>query len=78
MPQIILGEHFVPLRQEFQNLKQKPVKSKVTDILFSAGGADPERIALRFAREVVHNEQLSGYKFHLVLGAFEPDVEEIK
>ena len=26
----------------------------------------------------MHNEQLSGYKFHLVLGAFEPDVEEIK
>lgn len=78
LPQLILGEHFVPLRQEFQNLKRKPVKSKVTDILFSAGGADPERIALRFVREVVHNEQLSGYKFHLVLGAFEPDVEEIK
>lgn len=34
LPQLILGEHFVPLRQEFQNLKRKPVKSKVTDILF--------------------------------------------
>lgn len=78
LPQLILGEHFVPLRQEFQKLHLQPVKNKVSDILFSAGGADPERIALRFAREVIHNEQLSGYRFHLVLGAFEPDVEEIK
>ena len=66
------------MRQEFQKLHLQPVKNKVSDILFSAGGADPERIALRFAREVIHNEQLSGYRFHLVLGAFEPDVEEIK
>lgn len=78
LPQLILGEYFVPLRQEFQNLPLHPVKNKVSDILFSAGGADPERIALRFAKEVVKCSRLSGYRFHLVLGAFEPDAEEIK
>lgn len=48
------------------------------DIFFSAGGADPERIALRFLQEVLRTKKLGNYRFHLVLGAFEPDVEEIK
>ena len=54
------------------------MKRDVTDIFFSAGGADPERIALRFSQEVMSSKKLEKYQFHLVLGAFEPDVEEIK
>lgn len=78
LPQMLLGESFVPLREEFQQLQQVPAKKNAADIFFSAGGADPERIALRFLQEVLCTKKLENYRFHLVLGAFEPDIEEIK
>ena len=77
-PQLLLGEYYIPLREEFQNMKYTPVKKVVTDILFSAGGADPERVALEFANKICCSEKTKQYRFHLVLGSFEPDTEELK
>lgn len=77
-PRLLLGERYVPLRREFQNIVTKEPKRVVSDIFFSAGGADPERVALQFTKEVLRCEQFAKYRFHLVLGSFEPDIEEIK
>lgn len=46
--------------------------------MFSAGGADSERIALRFVKSVVSNRQFCNTTFHIVIGSFEPDKEEIE
>lgn len=79
IPQFLLGVKYAPLRREFQKIVLENKVVKVKDILFSAGGADPERIALNFVNELIKNEtKMKMYNFHLVLGSFEPDKEEIK
>ena len=77
VPELMLGGAFIPLRKEFQGMEEVISKRNVTDILFSAGGADPERIALNFVKVVIDNEKLQDYNFHVILGKFEPDVNEI-
>lgn len=78
IPTLLLGEMFVPLREEFQNRSEVKINKRVNHILFSAGGADPERIALNFVRFIIQNTELKKYYFHIVLGHFEVDAEEIK
>lgn len=77
-PLLILDSEYVPLREEFQHNHIIDINENVSNIFFSAGGADPERIALRFVKEVINNDKLKIYDFHLVLGKFEPDIDEIK
>lgn len=76
-PQLILGKAFVPLRQEFQNLSEISVKQNVENILFSAGGADPEHMILAFVNTIIDSNIIDHYNFHLILGNFEPDLDEI-
>lgn len=77
-PVFLFGERYVPLRQEFQNQEVIKIKKGVHDILFSAGGADPERIALKFVQAVTNSKELNKYIFHIVLGSFEPDTKAIR
>lgn len=77
-PELVLGETYVPLRTEFQNISLKGNCTTVKNILFMSGGADPERIAIGFVKELINNqERIEKYKFHIVLGKYEPDAEEI-
>ena len=76
-PVFLLGEAYTPLRKEFQNLEEQPIRKIVKDVLFSAGGADPERIALRFIKRLLSCSDLMDIRFHLVLGNYEPDIDEI-
>lgn len=78
VPHLLLGGTYVPLREEFQTGKTITVKKDVTDIMFSAGGADPERIAIRFVEKAISKKELNDVNFHIVLGSFEPDKEEIE
>lgn len=78
LPRMLLGCSYVPLRDEFQTGKVIEIKNDVKSVLFSAGGADPERIALRFVKSVISNEQFNDMVFHIVLGSFEPDKDEIE
>lgn len=78
MPKMLLGSRYVPLREEFQRGKVIEIKNDVRSILFSAGGADPERIALRFVKNIIYNEKFNDTVFHVVLGSFEPDKDEIE
>lgn len=78
MPKMLLGSRYVPLREEFQRGKIIEIKNDVKSILFSAGGADPERIALRFVKNIIYNEKFNDTVFHVVLGSFEPDRDEIE
>ena len=79
VPMLFLGVDYAPLRKEFQDVLLEHTTKKVKDILFSAGGADPEQIALNFVIELIKNEiEFQKYNFHIVLGSFEPDKEEIR
>lgn len=78
IPKMLLGCKYIPLRDEFQKGKAIKIESTVKSILFSAGGADPERIALRFTENIIANESFSEIVFHIVLGSFEPDSNKIE
>ena len=78
LPALFIGTEYAPLRAEFQQLPERPPASEVKSILFSAGGADPERIALSFVNAIIRDPSMISYQFHLVLGQFEPDLEEIQ
>lgn len=79
LPFFLLGPEYAPLRKEFQDINVIYDSKVVHNVLFSAGGADPERIALKFVKELVKMEEsVCSYTFHIVLGSFEPDKKEIK
>ena len=75
---MLLGLRYAPLREEFQHIEPRENKDRVNNILVSAGGADPEGMALRIAKILVKNETYSEkYSFHFIIGAFEPNKKEI-
>lgn len=78
LPKMIIGCGYVPLREEFQAGKVIGIRNDVKSVMFSAGGADPGRIALRFVKSVISNRGFCGITFHIVIGSFEPDKEEIE
>lgn len=78
IPTMLLGCKYIPLRDEFQDGKAIKIKPTVESILFSAGGADPERIALRFVESIIDNKYFNNIVFHIVLGSFEPDSDQIE
>lgn len=72
----LLMPKYTPLRKEFINMPKHEIKKEVTDILVSAGGADPENVTEQIMEEVcVHWEKI---KFHFVIGAFNPRMDELK
>lgn len=78
-PRLLLGTKYVPLRREFQLRKVLPVRERVEHILVSVGGADPERMALKFLNCFIQDKELAGRcQFHFILNSLEPDREEIK
>lgn len=72
----LLMPQYAPLREEFQNLPKRQVRSAVTDVLVSAGGADPERITEQVMTGVCPLwEEL---RFHFLVGALNPHLEQIR
>lgn len=72
---LLLGPTYAPLRPEFQSIPPHPIKS-VTDIMVSAGGADPEGVT-----EIMMNELCSRWasiRFHFIVGALNPRLDNIK
>lgn len=78
IPTMLLGCKYIPLRDEFQDGKAIKIKPTVESILFSAGGADPERIAIRFVESIIANKNFNNIVFHIVLSSFEPDCDQIE
>lgn len=72
---LMLQPQFAPLREEFKNAPKHEIK-KVTDILISAGGADPERITERIIDSIYAS--FPGIMFHFIVGALNPRLEHIK
>ena len=74
--ELLLGPSFAPLRKEFEGLPHHEIKENITDILVSAGGADPDGITLLFLHEICPH--LPGVRFHFVVGVLNPRIQEIK
>lgn len=73
----LLGPQYAPLRKEFRNIPPQQVEKRVTDVLLSTGGADPEHVALGCVRYLC-GRPTNGITYHVVLGAMNQDVAEIQ
>ncbi len=73
---LLLSPKYAPLREEFQNINKRYIKETVTDVLVSAGGADPEMITERIIDRVCG--KYPDIAFHFVVGALNPRIEVIK
>lgn len=74
--EILLGPKYAPLRTEFRHLPMHAIQKHVTDVLVSAGGADPQRITERIISEVC--PAFPEIRFHFIVGGLNPRIEEIK
>lgn len=72
---LLLGPEYAPLRKEFKNLSNHIIKD-TTNVLVSAGGADPERITERIMDGICPKSP--NISFHFVVGALNPRLEAIK
>ena len=73
---LLLGPGFAPLRDEFKGMPPHQNKEEVSDVLVSAGGADPERVTERLMESVCPERRK--VTFHFIVGALNPRIETIK
>lgn len=73
---LIIHPRFAPLREEFKNCPEHTINTYVKDIIVSAGGADPEHITKKILKKIC--SVTPDIRFHFVVGALNPRLEEIK
>ena len=73
---LLKGPQYAPLRSEFKGMPKRKVKETVTDVLVSAGGADPEKITEKIMQGICPGQK--DIKFHFVVGALNPRINDIK
>ena len=72
---LLLNPMYAPLRDEFKGRPEHTTKERITDILVSAGGVDPERVSERLIKAVSPN--YPEIIFHFVVGALNPRINEL-
>ena len=72
---LLLTPQYAPLRDEFKNCPKHKTES-VSDILVSAGGADPEHITEKIMAGICPG--MGEIRFHFIVGALNPRLEDIK
>ena len=75
-PKLILGASFAPLRGMFQNITPITIRKTIKNVLFLAGGSDPEHAALKFVNELKNHKD--DFKYNIVIGALSEDYEVIR
>ncbi|NMF03280.1 UDP-2,4-diacetamido-2,4,6-trideoxy-beta-L-altropyranose hydrolase [Clostridium beijerinckii] len=73
---LLLGYDYVPLREEFQNIKSV-IRDNVEQILFTMGGTDENNITARFIESVLDDMFFYDIIFHIVIGSFNKNLEEL-
>lgn len=73
---LLLGPCYAPLRDEFVGIKKHFTKNAITDVLVSAGGADPEGITERIIESICPN--WPDVRFHFIVGLLNPRIQGIK
>ena len=74
--QLLLEPLYAPLRNEFRVFQQHVIRDTVSDVLISAGGADPAMITEKIIGTVC--PAFSNTRFHFVIGSLNPRIESIK
>lgn len=74
----LLGPQYVPLRKEFQGIPRRTEFGPVRNVLVSAGGADPEHVALGCVQYLREHKEADGITYHVVLGAMNQDIAAIE
>ena len=72
---LILGPLYAPLRNEFKCLPKRIINIDVTDVMVSAGGADPEAITEKMISSICSSWE--DITFHFIVGALNPRLELI-
>lgn len=72
---LLLHPKYAPLREEFRDCPRHRIK-KTSDVLVSAGGADPEHVTERMISEIC--EKMIGVRFHFVIGALNSRIVSIE
>ena len=77
--EFLLGTEYVPLRREFSECAgELKKKTEVQDVLITTGGSDKYLLSKGFLEAFLADEELSRLHYHVVCGAFHPDVEGMK
>ena len=72
---LLLTPRYAPLRDEFRNCPEHKI-TKVSDIMVTAGGADPEHITERIMSGIC--PVMRDIVFHFIVGALNPRLSDIK
>lgn len=74
VPKLLMGTAYTPLKMEYQGRTPRAVKEHADSVLVSTGGADFEHLAVELIKKAVQYP----YTFHFVIGALNPDREQIR
>lgn len=70
---LLLGPKYSPLREEFKNITPI-VRDRVSHILVSTGGTDPENIAGKLVEYLMTNSQIQNIGIHIIVGNMNKNV----
>ena len=73
--ELLLNPRYAPLREEFKNCPKHEIK-RVSDILISAGGGDPEHVFEKIMSGICLD--MKEIVFHFIVGALNPRLDDIK
>lgn len=77
--EFLLGTRYVPLRREFTEGGRKvQSRHEVREVLITTGGSDKYLLSRRFLEAFLRDEELQNLHYHVVCGAYHPDVEGMK
>lgn len=77
LPELLLGEAYVPLREEF-TCGIRETKPQITDVLVTSGATDLLDVVKEFISLAVEENYFSQVNFHVISGAFNKNVQVLR
>lgn len=74
--EILSGMDYMPLREEFENIKYEQQRKK--QILITTGGTDPFHATIDLAEQILQESLLAGYNCIAVLGKMNKDTQKLE
>lgn len=75
---VLLGCEYVPLRQEFTDLKLSRDVSQVKTVMITVGGADPHNLTFQILNQLVKDRFFEKIRFQVVIGSLNCYADNIK
>lgn len=74
---LLLGCHYAPLREEFQNIPKRVPRDDVQSVLITTGGGDNYNIACKLVNMTQKTPELSGVEVHIAVGRYYMYLDEL-